>query len=140
MATRSRIAIENEDGSVKSVYCHFDGYLEGVGTTLLNHYNTKEKVEELVSLGSLSALYERVKPDEGENHSFGNAVEGITIAYHRDRGESLSIQKNSSVSSFFKGDIEEHGYCFSKEGEWLYKPGYGMPGMEAVPLAGKLGR
>jgi hypothetical protein len=28
MATRSRIAIENQDGTVTSIYCHFDGYIE----------------------------------------------------------------------------------------------------------------
>jgi hypothetical protein len=30
MSTRSRIAIENQNGSVTSVYCHFDGYISGV--------------------------------------------------------------------------------------------------------------
>jgi len=34
MATRSRIAIENQDGTVTSIYCHFDGYLSGVGKLL----------------------------------------------------------------------------------------------------------
>ena len=29
MATRSRIAIELSDGTVKSVYCHWDGYPDG---------------------------------------------------------------------------------------------------------------
>ena len=26
MATRSRIAKQNPDGTIKSVYCHWDGY------------------------------------------------------------------------------------------------------------------
>jgi hypothetical protein len=37
MSTRSRIAIENQNGSVTSVYCHFDGYISGVGKTLEKH-------------------------------------------------------------------------------------------------------
>jgi hypothetical protein len=31
MATRSRIAIENQDGTVQSIYCHFDGYVRWCG-------------------------------------------------------------------------------------------------------------
>jgi hypothetical protein len=26
MSTRSRIGIENQDGTTTSIYCHFDGY------------------------------------------------------------------------------------------------------------------
>jgi hypothetical protein len=44
MSTRSRIAIENHHGTVTSIYCHFDGYLEGVGKKLFNHYD-REKTE-----------------------------------------------------------------------------------------------
>jgi hypothetical protein len=35
MSTRSRIAVEVEDGKVLSVYCHSDGYLDGVGKALM---------------------------------------------------------------------------------------------------------
>jgi hypothetical protein len=38
MSTRSRIAIENQNGSVTSIYCHFDGYISGVGKTLKECY------------------------------------------------------------------------------------------------------
>lgn len=34
MSTRSRIGMINPYGSVSSIYCHFDGYPEGVGKTL----------------------------------------------------------------------------------------------------------
>lgn len=33
MATRSTYGILNSDKSVTSAYCHFDGYIEGVGYT-----------------------------------------------------------------------------------------------------------
>jgi hypothetical protein len=38
MSTRSRIAIENQNGSVTSIYCHFDGYISGVGKTIKRIY------------------------------------------------------------------------------------------------------
>lgn len=125
MATRSRIAIENEDGSVTSVYCHFDGYPSGVGQTLNDHYQDRTKVQSLIDLGDLSYVGERVAPDKGQTHSFGAGAEGVTMAYHRDRGEKFSQQKHRDKEAFFKGDIEEYGYLFTKEGEWAVKSAYG---------------
>lgn len=125
MSTRSRIAIENEDGSVTSVYCHFDGYFSGIGQTLNDHYQNREKVQSLIDLGALSYVSERVAPDKGQTHSFGAGAEGVTMAYHRDRGEEFSQQTSSNREAFFKGDIEEYGYLFTKEGEWLVKKAYG---------------
>jgi hypothetical protein len=56
MSTRSRIAIENQNGSVTSIYCHFDGYISGVGKLLKNATQSIRKVEELIELGDISAL------------------------------------------------------------------------------------
>ena len=65
MATRSKIAIENADGTVTAVYCHWDGYPEGNGMILAEHYRHREKVQQLIDLGSISSLQEFVFP-EGE--------------------------------------------------------------------------
>ena len=57
MSTRARIGILNKDGTVESIYCHHDGYLTGgVGEMLYMHYNTEEKVRELLKQGDLDAL------------------------------------------------------------------------------------
>ena len=56
MATRSTIAKEFEDGTIKQVYCHWDGYFDGVGTTLLKHYTNNEKLDQLLELGDISRL------------------------------------------------------------------------------------
>lgn len=39
MSTRSTIAYENADGTIKKVYCHYDGYLEHNGKILAEHYS-----------------------------------------------------------------------------------------------------
>ena len=39
------------------VYCHSDGYPSGVGATLLKHFDTYEKVLNLVSLGDLLVCF-----------------------------------------------------------------------------------
>src|SRR5208283_2906384 len=85
MSTRSRIAIMNDDKTIKSVYCHSDGYLSWNGKILLQHYQDEDKIKALINLGDLSSLSESIECPKG--HSFDNRVEGYTIAYMRDRGE-----------------------------------------------------
>jgi hypothetical protein len=112
MSTRSRIAIEKQDGTVKSIYCHFDGYVDGVGKTLFNHYD-KEKLEKLIELGDISVLHEST-----EN----------TVAYCRDRGEDLHTTSYLSVEGLFENGFnsgEEFVYCLTKDGTWIYKEDIG---------------
>ena len=45
MATRGTISIENKDGTVQTVYSHWDNYLECNGKFLVENYNTREAVE-----------------------------------------------------------------------------------------------
>ena len=107
MATRSRIAIENEDGSVNSIYCHFDGYPEGVGKTLQNDYTDRSKVKELIALGDISIL---------------RSTTETTEAYHRDRGEDLYSTSYLSVEGLFNLGFESgevYVYCFTKDNKWL---------------------
>ena len=55
MATRSRIGIELNDGSILSAYHHWDGYPQWLGRILNTHYNTKEKVADLIDGGDMSS-------------------------------------------------------------------------------------
>jgi hypothetical protein len=106
MATRSRIAIENQDGTVQSIYCHFDGYIDGVGTTLFNHYD-REKLEKLIELGDISSLDESTED---------------TVAYARDRDEDLNFTLFPNVPDLFDYGFEsgvEYIYCLAKNGIWL---------------------
>ena len=75
MSTRSRIGIMDEDGNGKSVYCHFDSYLEGVGVNLDNHYNASHLAEKIVELGSISGL---------------RATFELSEFYVRDRGDDMA--------------------------------------------------
>jgi hypothetical protein len=124
MATRSRIAIEDQDGTVRSIYCHWDGYPSNNGRILSENYKTQEKVESLIGLGSISSLRPEVDIPEGVHHNFQNQDEDITVAYHRDRGEDLRIAEHGSVEDFIRGDVEEYGYIFTAAGEWLFVNGH----------------
>jgi hypothetical protein len=107
MSTRSRIAIQNQDGSVTSIYCHFDGYIDGVGKILFENYHLT-KTEQLIALGDISSL--------------GKTIED-TVAYARDRGEDFNQSTDRDVESFFNGSIEQYGYLFTKDGRWLVSDG-----------------
>ena len=57
MGTHAMIGIYNSaDGSVDASYCHYDGYLEGVGKVLVEHYNTQYDAEIVARGGYLSSL------------------------------------------------------------------------------------
>jgi hypothetical protein len=117
MATRSRIGIELEDGAIRSIYCHWDGYPSGVGATLTVHYTQREKVLELISLGDISSLDAEVSPNGP--HSFDKPQAGVTVAYHRDRGEKLSPARyDPNRNHFIQRGFEEYGYVFTKENKW----------------------
>jgi hypothetical protein len=119
MATRSRIGIENENGTIESIYCHWDGYPDNNGKILARHYTDTEKVKALIGLGDISSLHENVSPADGVSHSFGAPADKVTVAYHRDRGEDFNAPRiNHSIEGFTNSGVEEYGYVFTKAGEW----------------------
>ena len=58
MATRSAIGIKRDDGTIKAIYCHFDGYPSNNGRILKNHYKDPDKINELIDMGDISSLEE----------------------------------------------------------------------------------
>lgn len=117
MATRSNIGIKNTDGSIEMIYCHWDGYPSHHLPILTGHYNTEDKVRELLALGDISSLAERVKPNENEVHTYNKAIDDVVVAYHRDRGEELhSAIKYPNLDAALS-DKEEYVYIF-EDNEW----------------------
>lgn len=115
MSTRSRIAVEYMDGSVESIYCHFDGYLDGVGRKLYFNYRCKDKVKQLIKLGDISALGshigERVDGEVMENYNRDQV-----IAYSRDKGENVVMTKSKS----YKDINSQLDRCFNSGEEYFY--------------------
>ena len=108
MSTRSSIWIKNQN-NFEGIYCHFDGNIvNGVGEMLYKHYNTEEKVKEMIAHGACSYLEEDIASSR---------------FYHSWRGEDLSIYSVSDLV-FAKDYFEEFNYLFDK-GEWyiMYKNG-----------------
>ena len=120
MATRSRIGVMLDDGSVKQVYCHFDGYVEGVGLTLIENYDSIELAKELINLGDMSSLGHKISTDEP--HSFENPAKGVTIFYGRDRGEAGTQPYILSIDEWLGefSNFEDYLYLFTGGQWWVY--------------------
>jgi len=112
MATRSRIGIQLADDSVLSVYCHWDGYPAFNGVKLQQHFNTREKVAELIDGGDISALHTNV----GWNNE---TLPETGPLYYSARGEDMPPRHDWRISDYLTQDAEEYAYLFTTEGEWL---------------------
>jgi hypothetical protein len=104
MATRARIGIQLADESVLSVYHHWDGYPEWLGRILKTHYNTKDKVAELIDGGDMSVAW---------NDS--NQAE-----YYSQRGEDCPPRLDPNKYDYLCGNNagEEYAYLFVN-GDWV---------------------
>ena len=101
MATRSRIGIQLSDGSVLSAYHHWDGYPEWLGRILNTHYNTHEKVEELIDGGDMSTCWNDSNEPE----------------YYSARGEDCPPRYDANKYEYL-ADGEEYAYLFVNN-EWV---------------------
>ena len=110
MATRSTIAMEQPDGRVMQIYCHWDGYPSGNGVTLMNQYQNRAKVLALMLLGDLSSLGAEIGPV-----SDISLKENYCSAYMRDRGETGCEAK---VFKNFDDYVNNHQY---EAYEYIYR-------------------
>ena len=123
MATRSvisKIDKKASNGEITAVYCHSDGYLKHTGKILNEHYNSEDKVDELLSYGDASIIMENIgeKLDFNDYKTFAEKKQ--CRFYMRDRGE-----KNKEVTKL-KNEDELLEYGFSNMGvEYIYMYAYG---------------
>jgi hypothetical protein len=115
MSTHCTIAMKREDGAYISIYCHSDGYPKHTGKILFEHYSDPARVQSLIDLGDISFLAPEIDPPAGVKHSFQERVPGVTVAYHRDRGERKCIDVSNN-----RMDVPDNEYIYIfEDGEWL---------------------
>ena len=124
MGTPCRIGIRNENGSISSIRCNYDGYIKkGVGEDLFKHYKTKEKILDLLKLGDLSRLgtepvdnpkaWETCTTGEYEKYHPNN-----TCDTYKSRGENCPAKVSSNLTEFFK--LANESWC---DYRYLYEDG-----------------
>jgi hypothetical protein len=136
MGTRSRIGVMHGD-KLKSVYCHWDGYLEHNGRILQDHYDSA-KANHLVSLGFISSL----GPELGEKHPFSQfevnmpsdefkeKYGNMCTFYGRDRDETgVDFTVDQSYEEFLSKDYDYEYYYIMCDGVWYVGVAYDVDGM-----------
>jgi hypothetical protein len=123
MGTRSRVGIMQ--GNVcKSVYCHYDGYLEHTGQVLLSNW-TEAEVLELMKLGDNSGIQETVEE----------------MNFYKDRGETGIESIEANTFEEFLEQVENccgEYYYVMRDGVWYAGCVYETQGLikgGLVPLA-----
>ena len=112
MGTRSTIALEFADGTVEQIYCHWDGYLDGVGAELQSDYTDPFALRDLIDAGDTSTI--------GSPYS--------------NRSEDCPARKYKDIAEYFaECQQEEYDYilrnvngaatwfvrCYSTDGKWV---------------------
>jgi hypothetical protein len=111
MATRSRIGIQLSDGSILSAYHHWDSYPSWLGRILKTHYNTREKVAELIDGGDMSLCWTDERWDD-------SGVEGVYGSqYYSQRGEDCPPRHDANKYDYL-AEGEEYAYLFVND-EWV---------------------
>ena len=109
MSTHCFIGQQLSDGTVRGVYCHYDGDLSLAGAILARHYGDRGTVSELLDLGDLSFI--------------GPGPRDGTSAYHRDLGE---VHWPANVYPSMEDVLSlryEWSYVQLEGGSWLYDNG-----------------
>ena len=133
MSTHANIAILKPNGNIQSIYCHFDGYPQHVGQILHDHYNNQERVQQLIALGNISSLGEKLEPSELEikyKHRYSNEFALLS----EDEKERLSNDAKFHTRRIDLGNeptenkalnhlcLEEYIYIFTHKGWYMVSP------------------
>ena len=126
MGTRSRVGVMH-GGVCKSVYCHYDGYLEYTGE-ILNKYYSSSAANELISRGDNSGVQKTIEE----------------MNFYADRGEDNVGWQVAHTFEEFLEQVEGCGaeyYYVMQNGEWYVGAVYAVAGLikgGLVPLADAL--
>lgn len=81
MSTHANISLLlKKRNIIKTVYLHYDGYLDNAGMLLYKYYNNYLDIKNLIKMGGISVLKFNIEK---------------SIFYYRDRNEDLKIYETS---------------------------------------------
>jgi hypothetical protein len=120
MSTRATIGLRRQNGTIDTIICWHDAYLDGVGRILKNHYGTVEKIEELLAGGNVEEL---------EATPYGSVYQ-----YQGDDGvpEDCKARTIRNIEEFLfqvRDYNQDYGYLF-QDGQWHYY----RPGEQLIPM------
>lgn len=108
MATRSFISRFNPETEMyESIYCHWDGYPQGVGVTLRDNYSYGDEPAVLMTFGDISSL----KPTLFETMKETYKLRGDSDV------DAKIFRFMSEMIEHYRGMWCEYGYIF-RDGKW----------------------
>lgn len=151
MGTRSAIGYVRPDGTIRAVYCHWDGYPSHHLPILKVYYNTLEKAKKLIKPGSMSSLRTThtwesdtipdkngrfgTKQDENGNTVYTHTREPQPL-YHAERGDNgpwnatggsygeppVTFAGPTECGTHFESQCCEHIYLYRPRLGWFHYP------------------
>ena len=110
MATRGRIGVQLTDGSILSVYCHYDNYTSFNGVKLVEHFNSRDAATELIDGGDISCLW--------TNAGWNNEIlPEVGPLYYSSRGHDTPPRLDANLGKYLANG-EEYAYLFAN-GKWV---------------------
>lgn len=129
MGTRSAIGYKTQEGKIRAVYCHWDGYVSNNGRILQESYQAAYKIARLIEQGDMSSLAAEPMPNPSEAHSFNAPQDGVVVYYGRDRGETGVETREFANFDEFETEMSSMGceyfYVFNGR-EWIVSQGTGV--------------
>lgn len=121
MGTRTAVFQEQQDGKFLGIYVHYDGYIEGVGKTLFEHYKQREKTYELInkkvalsSLGQTTTILNekeytklhQTNPDETVKYCSGGHISEsfVAVTVYEIRNFQFLTYSNGEIEGFYVKD------------------------------------
>ena len=111
MSTRSAIIVKRKDQYAKGVYCHYDGYLNGIGRTLLRNFDTPDKVEELVCGGDIRCIESNGNVEYFPRNDLNRGVD-LFIEMETWNEVAQNISHNNYIYYYYIG--------MDGKGDWYY--------------------
>lgn len=108
MGTSAYIARKTEQGNFIAAYVNYDGYVDGVGSTLVEHYNDDAKVKALLEFSEMSALKADINEIGAGKYEYASKEHSADTVYSSTDALLQAIEDNCI------------NYLYVWDGSWKY--------------------
>ena len=123
MSTRSNIALVKKGGAVEAIYCHQNGYPEGVGQTLAKCYGEEEEVAAMLDLGAISLLRDTLETCVFYHRDFGgeNTAENTRAERYPSLAECVEAQDSDVFTEWLYLFADDRWWVRAWHGDGFYR-------------------
>lgn len=112
VSTRARFGILNSNGTITSVYHHWDGYPDWLGKRLVENYSDENKLREVMNGGDMSSIE--------SDRTWNSTTREPQPLYYKERGENCPAKMSLNLSVYHEHAKDcgaEFWYLFH-DGKW----------------------